>query len=254
MSNLNSAFSAGKALAAYFTCGDPSLEATYEAMSSAVSGGATMLFLGIPFSDPTAVDPVIQASNIRGLASGTATKDVFELIRDFRKDFDTPIILTAYANVVFSPGIEIFAYECREAQVQGVILHDVPFEEQNEFRSILGKYGIALISTVSPDLPERIPLICSGAEGFLYIVTGAATTLDEVRQSVNTIRTYSKLPCIIGCGVADAAPIEKFCAEADGAVLDYELVHIMEEYLDGAGRPIIRYIEKINDLLNRQRR
>lgn len=251
MSDLISAFSDSKALAAYFTCGDPSLEATYEAMSSAVSGGATMLYLGIPFSDPTAVDPVIQASNIRGLASGISTKDVFEFVRNFRKEFDTPIILTTYANVVFSPGIEKFANACREAQVQGVILHDVPFEEQNEFRSVFSNYGIALISTVSPGLPERIPTICENAEGFLYIVTGASTTLTEVRQTVSAIRANSKLPCVIGCGVADAAPIEEFCAEADGAVLDYELVHIMEEYLDGARRPIIRYIEKINDLLNK---
>ncbi len=251
MSNLNSAFSGGKALAAYFTCGDPSTEATYEAMSAAVSGGATVLFLGIPFLDPTAVDPVIQESNIRGLASGTSTKDVFELVKAFRKAFDTPIILTAYANVVFSPGIEKFANACRDAQVQGVILHDVPFEEQNEFRSVFSNFGVTLISTVSPGLPERIPMICESAEGFLYIVTGASTTLNEVRQTVAAIRSYSKIPCVIGCGVADAAPIEEFCAEADGAVLDYELVHIMEVYLDGARRPIIRYIEKINDLLNK---
>jgi len=249
MIELNKAFSQGKALAAYFTCGDPSVEATVEAANAAISAGADMVFLGIPFSDPTAVDPVIQESSIRGLAAGTTTATVFETAKGLSDQ--VPVVLTGYANLVFSPGIENFAKGCQESGISGVVLHDVPYEEQGEFKSVFAKYGLALISMVSPELPQRIPAIAKNAEGFLYIVTGADTNREDVQNAVRLIReNNSGIPCIIGCGVADAAPIETFCAEADGAVLDYELVYILNEYPIGAKRHITAYVEHIEKSLN----
>ena len=249
MNKLSEAFAQKKALAAYFTCGDPTVEATKEAVTAAVFAGADMIFLGIPFSDPTAVDPVIQESSIRGLAAGTTTQTVFEVAKKLSDK--VPVVLTGYANLVFSPGIENFAIQCKEAGVSGVVLHDVPFEEQEEFKSVFSNFGITLISTVSPELPDRIPMIAKEAEGFVYIVTGAETNRCDVQNAVALVKsTNPELPCIIGCGVADAAPIETFCEEADGAVLDYELVYIMNEYIIGAKRHITAYIEHIDKLLN----
>ena len=249
MNKLFSAFSDGKAVAAYFTCGDPMVEATVEAASAAIAAGADILFLGIPFSDPTAVDPVIQESSLRGLASGTTTKTVMDTAKRFMDK--APVVLTGYANLVFSPGIENFARECAENGVTGVILHDVPFEEQEEFKAVFRNFGISLISMVSPELPERIGMIAKEAEGFLYIVTGAETNREDVQRAVRIAKEANPaLPCIIGCGVADAAPIETICAEADGAVLDYELVYIMDEYPVGAKRHITAYVEHIDRLLN----
>lgn len=249
MNKLKIAFSRGKALAAYFTCGDPTMEATKEAAVAAITAGADMIFLGIPFSDPTAVDPVIQESSIRGLTSGTTTATVFALASQISGK--VPVVLTGYANLVYSPGIENFAAQCGDAGVSGVVLQDVPFEEQAEFKSVFEKYGVALISMVSPELPGRIPQIARSAEGFAYIVTGAETNRADVQNAVRLIRENNPLiPCIIGCGVADAAPIETFCEEADGAVLDYELVYIMNEYPVGAKRHITAYVEHIDKLLN----
>ncbi len=249
MNKLKSAFSCGKALAAYFTCGDPTVEATTDAANAAISAGADMVLLGIPFSDPTAVDPVIQESSIRGLTSGTTTATVFQVARILSEK--VPVVLTGYANLVYSPGIENFALWCEEACVSGVVLRDVPFEEQMEFKSVFEKYGVALISMVSPELPSRIPQIAKSAEGFIYIVTGAETNREDVQNAVRIIRQSNpEIKCIIGCGVADAAPIETFCAEADGAVLDYELVYIMNEYPVGAKRHITAYVEHIDKLLN----
>lgn len=250
MNKLTEVFSDGKAIAAYFTCGDPTMEATAEAAQTAISAGADMIFLGIPFSDPTAVDPVIQASSLRGLASGTTTDDVLAVAKGLSDK--VPVVLTGYANLVYSPGIDNFANRCREAGVSGVILHDVPFEEQEEFKAVFKNYGIALISAVSPELPQRIDAIVQKAEGFVYIVTGAETSRADVQNTVRRIReTNPKMPCLIGCGVADAAPIEEFCAEADGAVLDYELVYIMDEHPVGNKRYIQHYISGIDKLLNR---
>jgi tryptophan synthase alpha chain len=250
MSKFDTAFSKGKALAAYFTCGDPSCAETLQAAQAAISAGADIIFLGIPFSDPTAVDPVIQASSIRGLSSGTTTDDVLSVAKGLSDQ--VPVVLTGYANLVFSPGIENFAARCREAGVSGVVLHDVPFEEQEEFKAVFRNYGISLISMVSPELPQRIPTIAKSADGFLYIVTGAETNREDVQNAVRIARENNpELPCIIGCGVADAAPIEEFCAEADGAVLDYELVYIMSERIVSAKRHIELYIGSIDKLLNR---
>ena len=249
MNKFNTAFSRGKALAAYFTCGDPSCAETLQAAQAAISAGADMIFLGIPFSDPTAVDPVIQASSIRGLSSGTTTDDVLSVAKGLSDK--APVVLIGYANLVFSPGIENFAAKCREAGVSGVVLHDVPFEEQEEFKAVFRNYGVCLISMVSPELPQRIPAIAKSAEGFLYIVTGAETNREDVQNAVRIIRENTSIPCVIGCGVADAAPIEEFCAEADGAVLDYELVYIMSERIVNAKRHIELYIGSIDKLLNR---
>ena len=249
MNKLSGAFSQGKALAAYFTCGDPTVEATKEAAVASVLAGADMLFLGIPFSDPTAVDPVIQESSIRGLASGTTTNTVFEVASQLCDI--VPVVLTGYANLVYSPGIDNFAAQCANAGVSGVVLQDVPFEEQMEFKSVFDKYGISLISMVSPELPDRIPMIAKNAQGFVYIITGAESNREDVQNAVRIIRESNpQIPCIIGCGVADAAPIETFCEEADGAVLDYELVYIMNEYPVGAKRHITAYVEHIDKLLN----
>lgn len=249
MNKINEAFASGKAIAAYFTCGDPNFEATVQAANAAISAGADMVFLGIPFSDPTAVDPVIQASSIRGLASGTTTQTVFEAAKQISSK--VPVLLTGYANLVFSPGIENFAACCQACGVSGVVLHDVPFEEQMEFKSVFGKYGISLISMVSPDLPQRIPKIVKGAEGFVYIVTGAESKREDIQNTVAIIREHNpEIKCIIGCGVADAAPIENFCVEADGAVLDYELVYIMDAHPVSAQRHITGYVAYIDKLLN----
>ena len=249
MNKLQNAFFRGKALSAYFTCGDPTANATIDGANAAIAAGADMLFLGIPFSDPTAVDPVIQESSIRGLASGTTTATVFEVAKQLTDK--VPVVLTGYANLVYSPGIDRFAAACAEAGVSAVVLHDVPYEEQAEFTSVFTKYGIALISMVSPELPDRIEKIAKDAQGFVYIVTGAETKRGNVQDAVRIIRKANPdIPCIIGCGVADAAPIETFCEEADGAVLDYELVYIMNEYPVGAKRHITAYVEHIDKLLN----
>ena len=112
MSKIKNAFTNGKAFIAFITCGDPDLETTKEAVIAAVNGGADLIELGIPFSDPTAEGPVIQGANIRALAAGTTTDKVFELVKELRKDFDTPIVFMTYANVVFSYGSEAFIKTC----------------------------------------------------------------------------------------------------------------------------------------------
>ena len=167
MSNIKKAFENGKAFIAFITCGDPDLETTKKAVLEACNNGADLIELGIPFSDPTAEGPVIQGANIRALAGGVTTDKVFDLVRDLRKETQTPFVFMTYANVVFSYGAEKFISLCKETGVDGIILPDLPFEEKEEFSPICDKYGVDLISLIAPTSENRISMIAKEAQGFI---------------------------------------------------------------------------------------
>jgi len=133
MSNIREAFKNGKAFIAFITCGDPDLETTAAAVRAAAENGADLIELGIPFSDPTAEGPVIQAANIRALAGGVTTDRIFDFVRELRRDVKIPMVFMTYANVVFSYGSERFISTCSQVGIDGLILPDLPFEEREEF-------------------------------------------------------------------------------------------------------------------------
>ena len=133
MSDLARAFDHGKAFIAFLTCGDPDLETTAAAVRAAAQNGADLIELGIPFSDPTAEGPVIQAANLRALQSGVTTDKIFDLVRELRRGVTIPMVFMTYANVVFSYGTERFLSNCRDVGIDGLILPDVPYEEKEEF-------------------------------------------------------------------------------------------------------------------------
>ena len=156
MSDLARAFDHGKAFIAFLTCGDPDLETTAAAVRAAVQNGADLIELGIPFSDPTAEGPVIQAANLRALQSGTTTDKIFDLVRELRRDVTIPMVFMTYANVVFSYGTERFLSNCRDAGIDGLILPDVPYEEKEEFLPACHKYGVDFVSLIAPTSESRI--------------------------------------------------------------------------------------------------
>lgn len=146
MSKIQSAFENGKAFIAFVTCGDPDLSTTAAVVRAAVENGADLIELGIPFSDPTAEGPVIQAANVRALNGGVTTDKIFELVRELRKDVRVPMVFMTYTNVVFSYGAEKFISTCKETWIDGLILPDLPFEEKEEFLPVCREYGVDLIS------------------------------------------------------------------------------------------------------------
>ena len=131
MSNIKKAFEKGKAFIAFITCGDPDLETTEKAVRAAVDGGADLIELGIPFSDPTAEGPVIQGANVRALRAGVTTDKIFAFVRRLRRDVTVPLVFMTYANVVFSYGAEKFISACADIGIDGLILPDVPYEEKD---------------------------------------------------------------------------------------------------------------------------
>ncbi|MCM1545298.1 MAG: tryptophan synthase subunit alpha, partial [Ruminococcus sp.] len=166
MSRIKQAFENGKAFIGFVTCGDPDLETTKQIIKEMAQNGADLIELGIPFSDPTAEGPIIQGANIRALAGGVTTDDIFEMAKQVREEVSVPMVFMTYANVVFSYGIERFAENCAKIGMDGVILPDIPFEEKDEFSAAFKNCGLDFISLVAPTSDSRIEMIASQADGF----------------------------------------------------------------------------------------
>ena len=197
MSNIKKAFENKKAFIPFITCGDPDLATTKEIVKEAAKAGASLIELGIPFSDPTAEGPVIQAANIRALEGGVTTDKIFDFVKDLRKEVTVPMVFMTYANVVFSYGADAFIKTCSEIGIDGIILPDLPFEEKEEFLDDCHKYGVDLISLIAPTSENRIAMIAKEAEGFLYIVSslGVTGTRSEIKTDLESIVKYRYSLC-----------------------------------------------------------
>ncbi len=255
MSNIKKAFENGKAFIAFITCGDPDLETTKKVVLEACKNGADLIELGIPFSDPTAEGPVIQGANIRALAGGVTTDKVFDLVRELRKETDTPFVFMTYANVVFSYGSEKFISLCKETGVDGIILPDLPFEEKEEFSPVCDKYGVNLISLIAPTSENRISMIAKEAQGFIYIVSslGVTGTRSEIKTDlasiVKVIRENTDVPCAIGFGISTPEQAAKMAAVSDGAIVGSAIIKILEKYGKDAPKYVGEYVKSMKDAL-----
>ena len=258
MSDLARAFDHGKAFIAFLTCGDPDLETTAAAVRAAVQNGADLIELGIPFSDPTAEGPVIQAANLRALQSGTTTDKIFDLVRELRRDVTIPMVFMTYANVVFSYGTDRFLSNCRDAGIDGLILLDVPYEEKEEFLPACRKYGVEFVSLIAPTSENRIAMIAREAEGFLYIVSSLGVTgerseiktdLASIVSLVEVVRQNTKTPCAIGFGISTPEQAKKMAALSDGAIVGSAIVKLLAQYGKDAPEHIGAYVKEMKDAL-----
>ena len=253
MSNIAKAFQNGKAFIPFITCGDPDLETTAAAVRAMAQNGADLIELGIPFSDPTAEGPVIQAANIRALSGGVDTDKIFDFVRDLRKDVTVPMVFMTYANVVFSYGSEKFISICREIGIDGLILPDIPFEEKEEFSEICHRYDVDLISLIAPTSESRIGMIAKDAEGFIYLVSSLGVT--GVRSEITTdlgaivkvIRENTDVPCAIGFGISTPEQAKQMAGLADGAIVGSAVVRLLEQYGKDAPEHIGEYVRKMKE-------
>ncbi len=236
MSNIKKAFENGKAFIPFITCGDPDLETTAKVVRAMEKNGADLIELGIPFSDPTAEGPVIQAANIRALSAGTTTDKVFDMVRSLRSGEDAvkvPMVFMTYANVVFSYGSERFIKTCSEVGIDGLILPDIPYEEKGEFVDITRRYGVDLVSLIAPTSNDRIATIAGEAEGFIYVVSSLGVT--GVRSKITTdigavcsaIKAASEVPCAIGFGISTPEQAASMAKYADGVIVGSAIVKLI---------------------------
>ncbi|MEJ2345505.1 MAG: tryptophan synthase subunit alpha [Gammaproteobacteria bacterium] len=227
-----------KALIGYVTAGDPSPEVTLPLMQAMVEAGADIIELGVPFSDPMADGPVIQAASERALAHHVSLRQVLEMVRAFRAvDARTPVVLMGYLNPIEAMGYEAFAQAAADAGVDGILTVDLPPEESHDLLQRLRAHHLDSIFLVAPtSTPERIARICAAAGGFVYYVslkgvTGAAT-LDAaaVERKVAEIRALTDLPIGIGFGIKDAPSAARIAAVGDAVIVGSALVRLVGEH------------------------
>ena len=226
------------ALVPFITAGDPGKGATVPIMHALVRAGADLLELGVPFSDPSADGPVIQAACERALAAGTTLADVLQMVREFRKqDAETPVILMGYLNPVEAMGVETFARAAAEAGVDGVITVDMPPEEAEPLAGLLRARDVDPIFLLAPTTNEaRVRRICESASGCVYYVslkgvTGAARLdVEEVGSRLAAVRRETKLPVGVGFGVRDAASAAALAKVADAVIVGSALVSRIAEH------------------------
>lgn len=225
-----------KALNAYIVAGDPDPAVTVPALHALVRGGADLLELGVPFSDPEAEGPTIQAGIERALAHGVALGDVLEMVRGFRRDdAATPLVLMGYLNPFLRMGYDDFCARAGEAGVDGVIVVNLPPEEAGSFRHALEAHGMDLVLLVAPTTtPERMAYIAAQGSGFLYYVsykgvTGArCADAAAVAERLTHVRAAAQgLPLLVGFGIRDGAAAARVAVHADGVVVGSALVETM---------------------------
>lgn len=247
-----SAFADGKAFIPFVTCGDPDLATTEELVCAMADAGASLIELGIPFSDPTAEGPVIQEANLRALSGGVTTDDVFDLISRLRNRTQVPLAIMTYANVVYSYGIERFCGRMAEVDVAGLILPDVPFEEKEEFAGPCRDASVVLVSMVAPTSAGRVRMIAEGAEGFLYCVsslgvTGMRSSISgDVAGLVQLVREVNPdIPCAIGFGISTPEQAANMATVSDGAIVGSAVVRLVAEHGKDSVQPVRAFVEKM---------
>jgi tryptophan synthase alpha chain len=218
--------------------------------------GADLVEIGIPFSDPVAEGPVIQAADERALAAGVTVDDVFSMMERVRKSCDVPVALMTYVNPVVRYGTERFMKNCSKAGIDAVIVPDVPFEERDELLPFCGRYGITLISMVAPTSGERIRMIAAEAEGFIYCVsspgvTGIRETIgNEAGEMVRAIKTVKDIPCAIGFGISTPEQAAELSRLGDGIIVGSAVVKIVEQYCEDCVGHVAEYVRRMKEAIS----
>lgn len=231
------------ALIPFITAGDPDLKTTLKIMRALAKSGADLIELGVPFSDPTADGPTIQRSSERALRRPIALPSIFRLVREFRKDSDTPVVLFGYYNPFFRFGLEKFARQAAQAGADGVLCVDLPPEESGELKRWTDAADLDLIFLLSPTSgADRVARVAREGRGFIYYVsvtgvTGARRSFDDrLREQVRRVRQSSSLPVGVGFGISTPEQAAWIASFADAAVVGSALVERIERAKGSAGK------------------
>lgn len=245
------------ALVTFITAGDPDYDTCAKILAGLPEAGADVIELGMPFSDPMADGPVIQASSQRALAAGQTMRKTLALVADFRKqDQNTPIVLMGYYNPIYVYPTENFLDDAKAAGVDGLIVVDVPPEADEEVCLPAMQRGLSFIRLATPTTDsKRLPAVLANSSGFVYYVsitgiTGtAAPDVEAVRAHVERIRSATALPVVVGFGVKTPEQARAIAAGADGVVVGSALVSTIERSLDADGKATSRTVPEVLDLV-----
>lgn len=259
---LSAAFAKGRpALVTFVTGGDPTPDTTPAILDALVEGGADVIELGMPFTDPMADGPAIQAANLRALAANTKTADIFAIARGFRERHpEAPLVLMGYANPMIARGSQWFADACAEAGVDGIICVDIPSEEDAEIGPALREKGIAFIRLATPTTDAaRLPAVLEGSSGFLYYVSVAGITgkqqaqLTSIEEAVARLKAGTTLPVVVGFGVRTPEQAADIARHGDGVVVGSAIVDLVAKHGADAPGPVRELVADLAEAVHQAR-
>lgn len=245
------------ALVTFVMAGDPDPAASLAIVKALPAAGADLIELGMPFTDPMADGPAVQAAGLRALRAGMTLRKTLQLVRDFRAgDANTPIILMGYYNPIYVYGVEAFLADALAAGVDGLIVVDLPPEEDDELCKPALAAGLNFIRLATPTTDDkRLPTVLANTSGFVYYVsitgiTGAATPdFDKVAGAVARIKTHTALPVAVGFGVKNADSAAAIARGADGVVVGSAIVEAVRTSLDADGKPTAATVGAVSALV-----
>ncbi len=251
------------ALIPYITAGDPDLETTEKLVLALVRGGADLIEVGVPFSDPMADGPTIQRASERALAQGVTLRKVLNLVTSVRQKTAVPLILMGYYNPFFAYGLKRLAQDAKRAGADGLLVDDLPPEEADEIRRHTEEAGLDLIFLLAPTSDEsRIKLIAKKASGFIYYVsvtgvTGERKTLDKmIRGQLNRIREFSNLPVGVGFGISNPEQARRVSRIADGVIVGSALINLIARHAQDRNlcRKVSAFVASLKNAMDRPTR
>jgi tryptophan synthase alpha chain len=240
-----------RVLNVYCTAGYPQLNSTVDVMKSLQANGADLIELGMPYSDPLADGPVIQASSTKALQNGMTISKLFEQLRDFRNEIKVPVVLMGYLNPLLQYGFDNFCAKAAEVGIDGLIIPDIPmYEYENEYREIIKKHGLDFVFLVTPETSEeRIRKLDELSSGFLYAVssssiTGSDKDFSSVENYLRRLKGMNlKNPILVGFGIKDRSTFEAACKYANGAIIGSAYIKAIEDSnIEGATKMFLSQI------------
>ncbi|MBI1389334.1 MAG: tryptophan synthase subunit alpha [bacterium] len=247
----------GKCLVTYIMAGDPDLGTTGKIIQGLSSVDVDVIELGLPFSDPMADGPVIQAAGQRSLRQGTSLSKTLKLVEEIRLTIDTPIVFMTYYNLFYRYGMERFAEDAARAGVDGVIVPDLPLEEADEFNALLEKHGLAYIYLIAPTSTNaRIQSIADKARGFIYYVSRTGVTgeqksiAEDLAENVERIHSITDKPVAVGFGISSPEQASQIASHADGVVIGSAIVRLIGETAELHERVTARFVKPYIEALH----
>ncbi|WP_458759038.1 tryptophan synthase subunit alpha [Afipia sp. TerB] len=245
------------AFVTFVMAGDPDLATSLAIIKALPKAGADIIEIGMPFTDPMADGPAIQAAGLRALKAGATLRKTLDLVREFRKDDDrTPLVLMGYYNPIFIYGVDKFLADAKSAGVDGLIIVDLPPEEDTELCIPAMKAGLNFIRLATPTTDDkRLPAVLANTSGFVYYVsitgiTGSASAdAAQVSDAVARIKRHTELPVCVGFGIRTPEAARDIAQAASGAVVGSALIDALRESLDEQGRATAKTVPAVADLV-----
>lgn len=257
MSRIREAFTNKKAFIGFLTAGDPSLAKTEEFIVEMANAGASIIEIGIPFSDPIAEGKIVQEANVRALSvpGGCTTDMIFDMVARVSKKVNVPLVFLTYLNPIFKYGYERFCSKCKEVGIDGLIIPDMPYEEKGELKPYADKYELDIISFIAPSSIERIKMIAKDSTGYVYMVPSmdeeAGETSIDLDEVVRSVREVTDTPLVFGFKMNTVEQIAKKSTIVDGVIVDNSIVKLIEANGEDAGKYIHEYIKTVVERINK---